>query len=142
MQTMASTKSRMFFTIASCLNIMVAIGHTFGFIMSMSKDQGLVGTAMWEMMRKFQPLGTSQHSVYDFYLGDSYAVGLAQLTLGVLGLLIARHFKSQNQPIPRPMAAVMAISSLALLGLAIAFFPVPPIVFLVLISLCFTLSMF
>ena len=129
--------------IASCLNIAIAIGHTVGFIRMMTKDQGLIGSAVWGMMQKYQPMeGASKHSLYDFYIGDSLSVGLSYLTFGVLGVLIARHFKAQNQPIPRPFAAVATMSSLAALGLALWFFPVPPIVFLVVISLCFALSMF
>ncbi|WP_413288552.1 LIC_13387 family protein [Bdellovibrio sp. HCB337] len=128
--------------IASCLNIAVAIGHTVGFIRMMGKDQDLIGSAVWGMMQKYQPMEASKHSLYDFYVGDSLSVGLSYLTLGALGVFIARHFKSQNLPIPRPMAAVATMSSLAALGLAITFFPVPPIAFLVVISLCFALSMF
>jgi len=141
MTTVTKSKSTLFFTIAACLYIFMGLGHTAGFVLSTKKSQGLAGTATWEVMDQFHPIEISQHSLLDFYYGDSYFVGLACIALGLWGFAIARYFKKQAQPVPRSFSASGVIFSVAGLIIAIAYFPAPPIVILSLISLCFVLAM-
>jgi hypothetical protein len=141
MTTVTKSKSVLFFTIASCLYIFLGLGHTAGFILSTSKSQGLVGTATWEVMDQFHPIEMSQHSLRDFYFGDSYFVGLACIAFGIWGFMLARYFKKQGVAVPRPFSALGVVFSVVGLGIAIAYFPAPPIIFLSFISLSFVLAM-
>jgi len=141
MTTVTKSKSSLFFTIASCLFIFMGLGHTAGFILSTSKDQGMMGAATWQAMEQYHPMEMSQHSLRDFYFGDSYFVGLGCIALGLWGFALARYFKKQALQVPRSFSVLGVIFSVVGLIIAITYFPAPPIVILSLISLCFVMAM-
>ena len=68
------------------------------------------------------------HTLADFYQGDALGMGVVILGLGALGLVV--------QP-DRRVTAIYLATTLALLGVSIAWFPAPPIAVLALSSVAF-----
>jgi hypothetical protein len=111
----------------------LALGH-FGHLAHVSDVEATVFSAM----RQVQPMPRTPHSLYDFYIGNSLAGGIAHLAFGVLALVLARSLRRQGLEVPRSVVVVCALTAWASCVTAVLYFPVPPILFLLGAALCFS----
>ena len=131
-------KNLYLFKLASWLMIAVAIIHIIAFFLAMRQRWSNLELAIWNGMTQIRFIPGSSRSLYDFYVGDGYGIAVIYLALAIVNLILLKFFKRAHLPFPNSIILVNAITSWIIFGMTVAWFPLPPSIFEIFISICFT----
>jgi hypothetical protein len=129
---MPSVPGSRWFRVASWMLVMIAFGHTVGNHVAppaMTPDKARLVASMAQVI---DPVSGGQHrTVLDSFTGDSLCVGLATLGFGLVNLLFERALRRRGEVVPVSVLAANIMVVLVNIGIALRFFPLAPLPFLV-----------
>lgn len=138
MSNLMFTKGRRLYTTASILTIVVAGIHTLGNTQAYPPEYEGVVTAMRGALF---PMGMGMSpSIYDFYWSFIFGISILLGGLGVLGLVLASTTDASTKVLARS-AAVFAVISAGQAAILWAAKIPPPLVFFVILTVLWSLSM-
>jgi hypothetical protein len=118
----------------------IFVGHTLGQLATDFGERTPEQADVFTRMGLTLGMAGSRHSLLDFARGNSYAMGLMFLAVGALLLTVARAFDQRNEPYPRSFSALGFLASLSALLVALRFHPLPPVVFMAVAVVAFSIS--
>jgi hypothetical protein len=89
-------------------------------------------------MRQLKPMPMTEHSLWDFYQGNSLGLGLMCLAFGLVCVMFGKSFRKRGLEVPRSLVVLCATVGWFNLVTAVLYFPPPPVVILFVASSCFT----
>ena len=111
---------------------MIAFGHTVGNHIAPPTMTSEKAQLVASMATVINPVSGGQHrTVLDSFTGDSFCVGLAMLGFGLVNLLFERALRRRGEVVPVSVLAANIAVVLANIGIALRFFPLAPLPFLV-----------
>jgi hypothetical protein len=131
------------FLVGSLLHVVVGAGHLFlaHFPFVLRQAEGAERLVL-EAMKALRPMSGTQHTLFDFYVGNSFSVGLMHVAFGLQSVLLARAARKAGYDTPRSVILVAVLASWASVLNALLHFPPPPIALLAIASMCLTTSLF
>jgi hypothetical protein len=131
------------FLVGSWLHVVVGAGHLilahFPFVFRQAEGAERL---VQEAMKALRPMPGTQHTLFDFYVGNSFSVGLMHVAFGLQSVLLARAARKAGYDTPRGVILVAVLASWASVLNALLHFPPPPIALLAIASMCLTTSLF
>jgi hypothetical protein len=129
---MPSVPGSRWFRVASWMLVMIAFGHTVGNHIAPPAMTPEKAQVVASMARVIDPVSGGQHrTVLDSFTGDSFCVGLAMLGFGLVNLLFERALRRRGEGVPVSVLAANIVVVLVNIGIALRFFPLAPLPFLV-----------
>jgi hypothetical protein len=127
------------FLVGAWLHVVVGTGHLglahFPFVLhTASGGEALV----LEAMKTLRPMPGTMHSLYDFYVGNSFSAGVLHVALGALCLVAGQATRRATGNLPLGMVVVAVIASWVSVLNALLHFPPPPIALLAISTSCLT----
>jgi len=129
---MPSVPGSRWFRVASWMLVMIAFGHTVGNHIAPPAMTPEKAQLVASMATVIDPVSGGQHrTVLDSFTGDSFCVGLATLGFGLVNLLFERALRRRGEVVPVSVLAASVAVVLVNIGIALRFFPLAPLPFLV-----------
>jgi hypothetical protein len=129
--------------VGSWLHVAVGAGHLalahFPFVFREAEGAERL---VLDAMKALRPMAGTQHTLFDFYVGNSFSAGLMHVAFGAQCLLLARAAMKAGYDTPKSVIFVAVLASWASVINALLHFPPPPIGMLAIASMCLTTSLF
>jgi hypothetical protein len=129
---MPSVPGSRWFRVASGMLVMIAVGHTVGNHIAAPAMTPEKAQLVASMATVIDPVSGGQHrTVLDSFTGDSLCVGLAMLGLGLINLLFEHTLRRRGEVVPVSVLVANIVVVLVNIGVALRFFPLAPLPFLI-----------